>query len=320
MIELQIIRKIPGNLLMLDILGYDLPVRLFSQAFINLDELGQILPAPGRGKAFSIYRCLHLIKILLPQFQVRNDCRVNPLPVCILLPHAEVLLHINLFQPVQRHHVKVPHRPVVFRRVSRSNNDPALRHLLIAESLSLEELQHGGCQRFRHTVDLVNKQNPLPDAGLLDLVIHGGYDLAHRIFCDGKCLSAIIFFPNKRKPHRTLSGMVSDRICHQADAAFLRDLVHDLRFTDSRRSHQKDRPLTNSRDPVRAELILSQICLYGILDLLLSPFNIHLSQLLYPLLPVVRIADLIDREYIICESSKNSKPDKMIDSTFYFLL
>ncbi len=64
----------------------------------------------------------------------------------VLLPHAEVLRHVDALDPVQRHHVEVPDGLVVLRRVARRHDEPPLRQLLIAEGLALQELEHHGRQ------------------------------------------------------------------------------------------------------------------------------------------------------------------------------
>ena len=79
--------------------------------------------------------------------------------ICVLFPDIIVHIHINLLNTVECHHIKITDRLIIFRRIASCHDDPAFRDLLIAEHLTLQELQHRRCQRLGHTVDLINEQN-----------------------------------------------------------------------------------------------------------------------------------------------------------------
>ena len=72
-----------------------------------------------------------------------------------------IRLHLDFLHTVQRHHIEIPDGFVVLRRIAGSHDDPALRNRMISKGLALEKLQHGRSQRLRHTVNLIDKKNPL---------------------------------------------------------------------------------------------------------------------------------------------------------------
>ena len=86
--------------------------------------------------------------MLFLQIQITDDGIVNPLLRSIFLPDSVIRLHLYHLQPVKRGHIKFPDRPVVFRRIARSYDDPSLRNPMAAEGLVLEELKHGRRQGF----------------------------------------------------------------------------------------------------------------------------------------------------------------------------
>ena len=182
--QLQIIGKILCHLPVLDILADYLPVRPFSQLFIYIQKLGKILPSSGGGKHSPVNTGFHTVKVFSPDIQIGKHRRVDPCLIGIFFPDSEIFPHIDLLYPVQSHHVKVPDRFIVLRRISRSHNDPAGRHLLVSEGLALEELEHGRSQSLRNTVDLIDKQDSLPDSRSFHFVIHGSDNLAHSILSD----------------------------------------------------------------------------------------------------------------------------------------
>ena len=274
--EFQIVGKIPGRLPVLDILAHHFPVRSFSQLFIGIEELGQILPSSGCGEHAPVHTGLHAVKIIFVNIQIGDHSRMDTCTVGIFFPHAEIFLHVNPADPVKSHHVKLPDRFIVLRRIACCYNDPALGHRLIAEGLALQKLQHGGRKRLRHTVDFINKKDSLLYLRLLHPVIHRGYDLTHGIFCHGMELPAVFLLPDKRQPHGTLPGVVGNGIGYQVDLTFPGDLLHDLCLSDSRRAHQQNGALPDGRNAVFSIGVLDQICLYSVLDLLFCSFNVHL--------------------------------------------
>ncbi len=59
--------------------------------------------------------------------------------------------------------------------------------------------------------------------------------------------AAIGFFLDIRQANGALSGMMSDRVGYQADFTFSGYLLHDLRLSNSRRSHKKNGALSHGR-------------------------------------------------------------------------
>ena len=193
----------------------------------------------------------------------------------ILLPHLIVLFHVDALDPVQRHHVKLPHRFVVLRRIPRRHDDPSLRHPLVSKSLALKELQHGRRQRLRDAVDLIDEQDPFPKPGLLHLLIDRSDDLAHGVLRHLPRLSPEGPLLDKRQTDGALPGVVSDGVGHKADTALPGHLLHDLGLADPRRPHEKHRPLTDGGDHILPVSVLCKIRLNGIFDFLFRSFNMH---------------------------------------------
>ena len=77
----------------------------------------------------------------------------------VVLPHGQVRFNVHAAHTVQRNDIEIADRFIVLRRVAGRHDHPAGRHGLIAEGLALQKLQHGGCQCFGDTVDLVDEQD-----------------------------------------------------------------------------------------------------------------------------------------------------------------
>ena len=195
--------------------------------------------------------------------------------VGIFFPDAVVLLHIDALDAVERDHVELAHGLVVFGRVARRNDHPALGQALVAEGLALQELQHHGRERLRDAVDLIEEQNALLDARALDLAVDRGDDLAHRVGGDRVFLPAELLVLDVGQAERGLARVVGQRVGHQPDAGLLRDLLHDLGLADARRAHQQDGALPDGRDAVGAELVAREIGAQRVLDLIFGSFDMH---------------------------------------------
>ena len=221
-----------------------------------MQDLRQIFPASGRHITPAVYGSFYSVKIILFQLQEIQDCPVKPLLSGIFLPCLIIRLHLQYLEPVHGNHVKLPHRFVILRRVSRRHNHPPFGHTVTAKYLVLQKLKHGRGKGFRHTVDLIQKQNSLPDTALFHHLVNGSNDLAHGIF--GHIIGHALIFPvgNKGKPQGRLSGMMGHGIRNQRNPQLLSHLLHNRRLTDSRRPQQKNRPLADHRNPVLSELIL----------------------------------------------------------------
>ena len=177
----------------------------------------------------------------------------------IFHPNITVCFYINLTYTIQCHNVKFPDRFIIFRWISRSHNHPSVRHLMTSKGLILQKLQHGRCQCLRCTVDLINKENAFFLSGLFHTCINRIDNLTHGIFCYAHFFSVIYFFPNSRKTNRTLSGMVRNGIRNQSYLIFFCHLFHNCSFSNSRRSHQKNRTLTHQSITIISKLIFFQI-------------------------------------------------------------
>ena len=136
-IKLQIICKILRCLPVLEVLMHNLTIHLFTKLFINLDQPWQVFPSSGCDKHFSIYCIFHTIEILFSKLQIRKHCRMDSNLIRIFLPDIKISFHIDPLDPIQCHHIKFPHRLIIFRRIPCRHNDPSLRHTLITKHLAL---------------------------------------------------------------------------------------------------------------------------------------------------------------------------------------
>ena len=193
----------------------------------------------------------------------------------VFLPDAEILLDVDFLDAVERHNVKFAHGFVVFGRIACRHDHPALRKLLIAEGLALQELKHHRRQRFRNAVDLVEEQNALGNARALDLAVDRGDDLAHGVARYRAFLAAQTHLFDKRQTERGLARVVGQRVGHQTHAGLLRDLLHDLGLADARRADEQHRTLPDGRNAPRPEFVLREIRTQRVLYLLLRSFYIH---------------------------------------------
>ncbi len=199
------------------------------------------------------------------------------MPQSICLPDRNIRFHSNGPHSVQSRHIQFPDRTVVFLRIACCHDDPALRNFVISKHFVLQKLKHGGSERFRDTINLVNEQDPFPITGAFLIFIDGTYNLTHGIFRHCVFHTVELLCHQLRQPHCTLSGMMCNRISYQTGPAFFRRLFHNRRLADSRRSDQKHRPLTHGRNPVAAILIFCSISTYGTYDLFFRISDIHVS-------------------------------------------
>ena len=193
----------------------------------------------------------------------------------VFLPHAEVLLHVDALDAVERDHVELTHRFVVLGRVARRDNDPALGQFLVAEGLALQELQHHRGQRLGNAVDLIQKQDALAHARALHEVVNRGQDLAHGIGRDRVFLAIIYMMVDIGQAEGALAGVMGDGIGDQAHTSLGRNLLHDLGLANARRAHQQDRTLAHGRDLVLAERVAGKVGFDGIGNLLFGSFDVH---------------------------------------------
>ena len=193
----------------------------------------------------------------------------------VLLPDGKILRNVDAFDAVQGHHVKVPDRFIVLRRVAGGHDQPALGETLVAEGLALEELEHHGGQGLGDAVDLIEKQDTLPQARFFHKVIDACQNLAHGILCDGEFRAAVIALFDKGQANGALAGVVGDGVGHKAHAGLRGDLLHDLGFADARRAHEQHGALAEGGDEVIAQLIPLQVRPEGILNLLFCLFDVH---------------------------------------------
>ena len=156
-IQIQVIGKILGDFLMLQILIHQPFIHGQVHFLIDLQNGGQILPAPGGHEAFAVHRSFHGVKMVLSDFQIRSNGTVNALFIGVFLPDGEVRFYVDFLHTVQCHHIEFPDAFVIFRGVACGGDKPAIGHLMGAEGLCLQKLQHSRGQCFGGAVDLVDK-------------------------------------------------------------------------------------------------------------------------------------------------------------------
>ena len=156
-VEAEIVHEVAGQGRHLHILHHQALVHLDPQILVDVEQLAEILPAAGGGKLQTLGGVLDAVEVLLFDVQVGDHRAVQTLLPRVLLPDREVLRHVDALDAVERHHVKVPHGLVVFRRVARGHDQPALGQTLVAEGLVLQKLQHHGGQSLGDAVDLIEE-------------------------------------------------------------------------------------------------------------------------------------------------------------------
>ena len=200
---------------------------------------------------------------------------MKPPPCRVLLPDPQIRLYLHTADPVQSHGVKFPDRAVVGRRIAGGRDDPALRQAVAAKSLVLQELEHRRHQRLGNAVDLIQKQDALPAAALLHLLIDSGDNLAHGI--GGNRIAFPVIFPllQYRKADGALTRVVRHRIGQKTHRALPGHLFHNRRFSDSRRSNQQKGPLPFHGNPQAPPVCPGRVGPHRLFDFFLRFLNIH---------------------------------------------
>ena len=261
--------ELVGNVVVAQELHEQIAVHRLSHLLIQRDDLRQILPTAGRHERFTAARPrFDLVEAVLLRLEERGHGRVKTRFGSIGLPRAVVRLDIDFAQTVKRHDVELVHRAVVLGRVARTHDDPSFRHLMFAERLELQELEHRGIQRLRNAVDLVEEQDALAQPRALHVIVNRRDDLRHRV------LGCIEFLPlefpmlDMGKAERALARMMCHGVRHDADAQLAGDLLHDGGLADSRRAHQENRSLVHGGNREQPRVIPLQICLNSVFHLL----------------------------------------------------
>ena len=195
----------------------------------------------------------------------------------VVLPDRQIRLNVHPADAVEGDNIEIADGFIVLRRVACRHDDPARRHGLIAEGLALQKLQHGGGQRLGDTVDLVDEEDALFQAGGLHLGVDAGDDLAHGVFRHRDVPASVVSLADEGQAHGALAGVVGDGIGHQRHAALPRRLLHHLRLADARRPHQQDGALADGGDGVLAQSVLGEIGSDGMLDLFFGSFDVHIA-------------------------------------------
>ena len=250
-------------------LAEQLAVDRLAHLLVQRDDRRQVLPAARRHERLAAAGlALHLVEAVLLGVEERRDRRVQALLLGVALPHRVVGVDVDLAHTVERHDVELVHRAVVLGRVARAHHDPALGHLVLAEFLELQELQHRGVERLRHAVDLVEEQDALAQARARHVVVHRRDDLGHRVLRRLVLVALEIMVLDARQAKRALARVVRHRVRHDADAQLAGDLLHDGGLTDAGRAQKEHRALMHRGDHRQTGVILFQIRLDGVFDLL----------------------------------------------------
>ena len=267
--------EILGDPGVLEILDHQILVHGQAVLFKKTDHVAQIRPASGCDEALSVHGGLDPEEIGLFDIQIGGDGGVDAGAQGKLLPDAVIGLHVDALQAVPGDDIEVPDRAVELRRVAGGDHDPAVGNTVTAEDLELQELQHGGGQSLGNTVDLIQEQDALPEAGLLHGVIHAGDDLGHGVLADSVLPAAVDLLLDEGQTQGALPCVMGHGIAHQPHAQLLGDLLHNGGLADARRAHEKDRPLLFQGDHIGPELVFCKIRRHGVFDLLFCLLDIH---------------------------------------------
>ena len=278
-VEVEVGREVLGDLLVLDILADELFVGLQAQRLIGIEQVGEVFPTAGGDELGAVHVGVYLVEVLGVQFEVAQDSAVNVGCTGVVLPDRQIRLNVHPADAVEGDNIEITDGFIVLRRVACRHDDPARRHGLIAEGLALQKLQHGGGQRLGDTVDLVDEEDALLQAGGLHLGVDTGDDLAHGVLRHRDVPAAVVALTDEGQAHGALAGVMGDGIGHQRHAALPRRLLHDLGLADARRPHQQDRALADGRDGVFAQSIFGEVRFDGMLDLFFGSFDVHILSL-----------------------------------------
>ena len=193
----------------------------------------------------------------------------------IFFPYIKIRFNINPFDTIQGDDVKFSGRFVIFNRISGCSDDPAGRNGMGTKRFILQKLQHCWNQSFRNTVDLVDKKNSFLASGLFDFFINRGNDFTHGVFCYGIFSALEVLFYDYGQSDSTLASMMGDRVGDKVDSTFSGSLFHDRCFSDTGRTDQEERTLTDSRHKKAAFCVFVCINLYGMEKFLFCIFDIH---------------------------------------------
>ena len=275
LIQLIIDGKIPGDLLVLQILGGQLLADGKAEFFVILQNFGEVLPCAGRHDGQAVHGRFYFVEILGPDVQIADDAAADAVFQRVGFPCGIVRLDLKDLQAVAGGGVELADALVEAGRVSGCDDHPALRNLVSAKDFVLQKQQHGRRERFGDAVDLVQKQDALGLAGGAHTVVNAGDDLAHGVLADLIGLSAVLFFHDDGQSQCALAGVMGHGIAHKAQPHFVGDLLHDGGLAQTGRAQQKDRPLMHQRHPVAAKLVFLQIDLNGVFDLLFCTCYVH---------------------------------------------
>ena len=178
LIQLIISGKFARRVRLLQILTHQPRPTWHANRLIIFQYFREILPAARRHELLFLSVRMDLIKMILFQIQIGKDCSVHLLLPGVCHPRFQIRLQIQSAHTIKRHDIKLPDRFIVFRRISRCDDHPSVRHLMASEFLILQKLQHRRCQRLRGAVDLIDKKDSLFFSGSLHTVVHRCNDLA----------------------------------------------------------------------------------------------------------------------------------------------
>ena len=242
---------------------------------VQLHHGGEVVPAARRDERLAVHGGLHAVEVVALDIEVREHGGVHARLHGEVAPGGEIGLHVDALEAVPGGDVEIVRRAVVLGRVAGRNHDPPVGHAVASEDLVLQKLQHRGRQRFRHAVDLVEEQDALALAGGLHRVVHGGDDLAHRVFGHVVFHAVVRLLRDERQAERALARVVRNRIRHEPHVEVLGDLLHDGRLPDAGRAQQEHGALPFGGQTVVAELVLRKVRQHGVFDLLLCLTDVH---------------------------------------------
>ena len=159
-----IICEIPCDSRHLHILHGKFRIRGNPQRLVGIQDLAQILPAAGSGKLHAFRAVFDTVEVFLLEIEIGDHGPMQAFPQGVFFPDRKILLHGDALDTVERDHIKITYRAVVFRGIARRDDQPALRKLLVAECFALQKLKHHRGQGFGYAVDLIKEKNPLASA------------------------------------------------------------------------------------------------------------------------------------------------------------
>ena len=273
--QLVVGEDLVGHLVVLQVLAHERGIGLEPLGLEGQHDAREVLPSARGDQHGSRGACAHAVERAGLGLEVGGDGRVDAVSGGVFLPDRHVRLDVDAPHAVEHGRVELARRAVVLGRVARAYDDPSVREPVHAECLELQELQHGGCERLAHAVDLVEEQDALVDAALLACAVHGRDDLGHRVVRHAVLAPIELLLRDEGQAERALARVVRDGIRDEVDVHLAGDLRDDGGLAHARGAEHDEGPLHALRHARQSAVVFREVCAHRAADLLFRLLYVH---------------------------------------------